>query len=451
LRKAAHKGTFKTRVRRDRYPAAAAHGKEPMKITCQACQAKYTIADEKIQGKIAKIRCRKCGATVLVDASSGSSAKPEATVAPGAADSWLVSVAEGDQRTMAQRDVVQAYASNVITGDTYVWKDGMTDWQPLADVPELMTAIHAATPVAISPSGPPEPELAPAAAAALVPVAARRDPGRAGADLFAGGPAEDEVATSAPSHMLARGGAAVTGAASNEMASASQGGGLTGARDEHSVLFSLSALTGGPKNAAPTAGSAVVAPPPGRNEDSGLIDLNALAQAQRARMSQAAESAAPTPAAFVFPAALGTVEVPRESTPRSRMPMFVGGGIALAGIVAAVVILAGGRKEEAPTTPGMGAVSATASAEPPAPIAATAAPSTSSSADTAAADSAAAAAARSTRRAPSPVRTTPRPGPAAVAPPVAPAAPALPPPKKSPCGCATGDLQCQIRCSAMGH
>ena len=41
-----------------------------MKITCQACQSKYTIADDKIQGKVAKIRCRKCGATVLVDAST---------------------------------------------------------------------------------------------------------------------------------------------------------------------------------------------------------------------------------------------------------------------------------------------------------------------------------------------------------------------------------------------
>src|SRR5882672_9039179 len=105
-----------------------------MKITCQACQAKYTIADEKIQGKIAKIRCRKCGATVLVDASSGSSAKADiGPAAAGATDSWLVSVAEGDQRTMTQRDVAQAYGSNIVTGDTYVWKDGMTDWQPLAE------------------------------------------------------------------------------------------------------------------------------------------------------------------------------------------------------------------------------------------------------------------------------------------------------------------------------
>lgn len=427
-----------------------------MKITCQACQAKYTIADEKIQGKIAKIRCRKCGATVLVDASSGGAAKAEGGGAPPAVtDSWLVSVAEGDQRTMTQRDVVEAHGANVITGDTYVWKEGMTDWQPLAEVAELMTAIHAAAPVAISPSAPPEPDPVPAPAAAAPTAVARRDPARAGADLFAGGPSDDEVATSAPPHMLARGAAGNAAATSSgALTSGVQGGALTGARDEHSVLFSLSALTGGPKNAAPAPTSSAItvaaAPAPARNEDSGLIDLNALAQAQRTRMPEAAESA-PTPAAFVFPAALGTVEVPRESTPRSKMPMFIGGGIALAGVVAAVIILAAGKKEEAPTTPAMGAVSASAaSAEPsvPATAAAVPTPTASSSADTAASDSASAKPIRRTLTTP---RSQPRPGPVAPAAPSPPAAPALPPPKKSPCGCASGDLQCQIRCSAMGH
>jgi len=37
-----------------------------MKITCQSCQSKYNVADEKVQGKIVKIRCRKCGSTIVV-------------------------------------------------------------------------------------------------------------------------------------------------------------------------------------------------------------------------------------------------------------------------------------------------------------------------------------------------------------------------------------------------
>ena len=38
-----------------------------MKITCQSCQSKYTVSDEKVQGKTVKIKCRKCGATIIVN------------------------------------------------------------------------------------------------------------------------------------------------------------------------------------------------------------------------------------------------------------------------------------------------------------------------------------------------------------------------------------------------
>ena len=46
-----------------------------MKIACQSCQAKYTIADEKVVGKVVKIRCKKCGTTIVVNGQEG--AAPE--------------------------------------------------------------------------------------------------------------------------------------------------------------------------------------------------------------------------------------------------------------------------------------------------------------------------------------------------------------------------------------
>ena len=68
-----------------------------MKISCQSCQAKYTIADEKVVGKVVKIRCKKCGATIVVngnesDAASGGVADYTAS----SDDQWTVNVAEGD-------------------------------------------------------------------------------------------------------------------------------------------------------------------------------------------------------------------------------------------------------------------------------------------------------------------------------------------------------------------
>ena len=37
-----------------------------MKIVCDACSAKYSIADEKVQGKVFKIRCKKCSNIIVV-------------------------------------------------------------------------------------------------------------------------------------------------------------------------------------------------------------------------------------------------------------------------------------------------------------------------------------------------------------------------------------------------
>jgi predicted Zn finger-like uncharacterized protein len=37
-----------------------------MKIVCDSCGAKYSIADEKVAGKIFKIRCKKCSSVLEV-------------------------------------------------------------------------------------------------------------------------------------------------------------------------------------------------------------------------------------------------------------------------------------------------------------------------------------------------------------------------------------------------
>src|SRR5450755_1821389 len=102
-----------------------------MKITCQSCQSKYNVADEKVQGKIVKIRCRKCGATIVVNGTGGASANgaaPAADVgaaAPAGADAaaWHVNVSDTDQRTMTMPELVDAYNAGVVTQETFIWTD----------------------------------------------------------------------------------------------------------------------------------------------------------------------------------------------------------------------------------------------------------------------------------------------------------------------------------------
>ena len=37
-----------------------------MKIVCESCGAKYSIADEKVAGKVFKIRCKRCSEVIVV-------------------------------------------------------------------------------------------------------------------------------------------------------------------------------------------------------------------------------------------------------------------------------------------------------------------------------------------------------------------------------------------------
>ena len=161
-----------------------------MKITCHACDAKYTIADEKVTGRTVKIKCKKCGATIVVAADPSAAGGGAVTGAPGYAEpqmaageddgmmatrvagqdgapgsvtapEWTVSLAGEEERQMSQLQLAEEMQRGTVTGDTYVWRDGMPDWLAVSQVPELAALLARAAPGA-APGG----YAAPAAQAA---------------------------------------------------------------------------------------------------------------------------------------------------------------------------------------------------------------------------------------------------------------------------------------------
>jgi predicted Zn finger-like uncharacterized protein len=430
-----------------------------VKISCPACAAKYSIADEKVSDRLAKIRCRKCGATIVID---GKASPPSVYTAAGeattdahedAGDSqakgleFTVDFGEGDQRTMTVAEIVAAYNASQITQDTYLWADGFADWKPLAEVDEVVAALNAG---AAAPAAAPSPFASAAASPART---AARTAGRAPApDLFGGIDAaggEDDVSTSAPD--AGRGSAAAAPAT-----------GGTGARNESSVLFSLSALT----SAASRPSSRPVAPaaaPSGAatREDSGLIDLKALTAAATKSEAAAAPALAAAPlgisplaaAPLGIAAPLGGGGLGASSAVDYGMPqaknktgLYIGGGLAVVAVAAVAIVF---MLRPPPPPPAAPPVVAAAPTPPPAPTPAptpevTATPPSTGTAGTEDAPSKPAAKGGAVRKG----------GGGAVkkgggAPAAAPAeAPAAPKPKRNPCGCAAGDLQCAMRCAA---
>jgi predicted Zn finger-like uncharacterized protein len=221
-----------------------------MKVSCQACGAKYTISDEKVRGRKVKIRCKSCGTPIVVDganpaevsadapaaAATGTSEAPPAVAVPGGDTSWSVNLSETDQRTMTTAEIVAGWKEGTVTHDAFVWKDGMGDWVAIGECAELKALLPAATAPTGTPFGP---------TVVTAPTPARLSgAGRTGAavDLFDAEPRgeEDDVATSAP-HLPAAG------------QTAYDDGKMTGARNENSVLFSLDSLKGGLVAQAPAA------------------------------------------------------------------------------------------------------------------------------------------------------------------------------------------------------
>ena len=128
-----------------------------MKITCQSCQSKYNVADEKVQGKIVKIRCRKCGATIVVNGTGAATNGTAESHAGGGTDTqWHVNVSDNDQRNMTIHELCDAYNAGVVTQETFIWTDGMDDWKPLSEVEAVVSALHGA-----SSPGSTEPRLRP--------------------------------------------------------------------------------------------------------------------------------------------------------------------------------------------------------------------------------------------------------------------------------------------------
>jgi predicted Zn finger-like uncharacterized protein len=225
-----------------------------MKVSCQACGAKYTIADDKVRGRRVKIRCKSCGTPIVVDgqsdapAAAAAAAAPAAPAATGPSVSWSVNLSDTDQRTMTTDEIVAAWKSGEVTSDAFVWKDGMGDWVAVLECADLAPLLAGGA-AAAQASGAGTP-FGPTVVTATAPTESARLSGGgrgAGVDLFnpsasAGGPEEDEVATSAPALPTAG-------------STAYDDGKMTGARNENSVLFSLDSLKSGlpPEKKAPPA------------------------------------------------------------------------------------------------------------------------------------------------------------------------------------------------------
>ncbi len=307
-----------------------------MKIVCDACQAKYSISDDKVQGKVFKIRCKKCSNIIVVRGGAGAS---EAAPAPQEKDTrvydygyegtgggaeaaggddavWHLVINQDQVGPLTVAEVQQRFASGEVDGETFTWREGFADWLPLSQVDAFAALVASGSTT-----------TAGSASAAVSSMfgsgddlgTSRSDPG----DLFA--------AASSPSARGGRGGDDDGGdlfgskpAASSAAAQSAAGSKLRGERNENSVLFSLNNLaqlasdsprpapsssSGGGGGGSSSAGHATGA---AGGEGSGLIDIRSMASAYMGGGGGGATVGKP-----VSSSAIGSID---------DLPVFGGGG-----------------------------------------------------------------------------------------------------------------------------
>lgn len=361
-----------------------------MKIVCDSCGAKYSIADEKVQGKVFKIRCKKCSNVIVVKGTAEAEAGSDDALGGGAgAAEWYV-VIDGEQVGPVTTVEIDSYfMSGKINAETYAWKDGMGDWQHIVEIPEFA---HLGSDVAgpneattIADSGHRYDGETDATNVVQSPLAMAdtggddySDPGYGdddygyagseddggysgfassydggglaglGGDLAAAGGDDDAGAgmfaafdTASDSDFMSFGDdpapAATNGSnGSNGSNGAGAGAGaaigadMVGQRNENSVLFSLSSL-----DSVPAVGEGGGSDTP-VTEGSGLIDIQALASAHKSMSGSGDADGGPA----IDPFAQGTMAMPAlmpMGSHKSNNTLYIAlavGGIAVLGLLA---------------------------------------------------------------------------------------------------------------------
>jgi predicted Zn finger-like uncharacterized protein len=363
-----------------------------MKIVCDSCSTKYSIADEKVRGKVFKIKCKKCGHIIVVKGAEDTGAPSTGHPASGFDQKetrvfdysgqdgggeavWHLVIGGEQVGPMSPADVRARWQAGEIDAETFSWKEGMGDWQRLADIDELNAAVQGAGAAPADPAAAAEPQALFGSSGGAA--------GGGGGDLFGGGaggaeaggdlfaaaapaggdfgapasaampsarrslPKDDLFAGSGGGDAFAGAGGGAGGGSVPEVKS------MTAQRNENSVLFSLNnlaALASNEGSRSPMANPSFKSG--GGTEGSGLIDIRAMAamtlkpggpSGPGASNASSQADDLPVFGASSFAAPAGGVLLPSMPQPQSNkliiMLAAVIGVLLIAAVVIVVVVL----------------------------------------------------------------------------------------------------------------
>jgi predicted Zn finger-like uncharacterized protein len=143
-----------------------------VKFHCDKCKTRYSIGEDRVRGKILKIRCKNCGNVITVregmesvPAYAGAAERSTGTTTPAPAaleEEWYVSIDGVQSGPMPLVDAQRWVSQKPVTADLYCWSEGFDDWLSVDKVSHFRNLRKPAAPPP-TPARPPIPRMATAA------------------------------------------------------------------------------------------------------------------------------------------------------------------------------------------------------------------------------------------------------------------------------------------------
>src|SRR5690625_4098143 len=109
-----------------------------MKFYCDKCRTKYSIADEKVRGKVLKVRCKKCSHIITVREAASPAAGPKAAAPPRLPQrgevQWYYSINGQSFGPLRQGQLANKFARGELGDAVYVWNETFTEWKLVGEV-----------------------------------------------------------------------------------------------------------------------------------------------------------------------------------------------------------------------------------------------------------------------------------------------------------------------------
>ena len=116
-----------------------------MKFYCDKCNAKYAISDEKVRGKILKVRCKKCAhiITVREPVAPAAQSAPVLPQTKRAQTQWHYSINGQTFGPFPESELLAKYEDGSVQEASYIWNETFDGWKPAKDVEPFASALSA--------------------------------------------------------------------------------------------------------------------------------------------------------------------------------------------------------------------------------------------------------------------------------------------------------------------